>query len=268
MAYLALNGIAIPVLADSDPGVEMQPVGADWRSQTTGRSRRGVAGYLRAWQFETVPLAVTDGTARAFCGLIDGEGESWTFDDPDGTPTHYSRGGRAFSANPSNAAIVQAGGVLGGGELKVPSTKSITYTLRFGAVETVALWASVASGPWTHYVVRRSDGAVWVDGVLTGSPPSWLSFTVAGASVTLAAGASQLEVDELLVLPYAVPDDWAPQLYVFAGALTLQTPLPEVAAVGDFDSSAVSVRGEVKSVRQVRLADGLFASITFQLREV
>lgn len=250
MPFLALNGIEIPVLADDGASLSLEPVGADWRSETTGRLRRGVRAFKREWSFKTPPLALAD--ARAYVGLIEGEGEVWSFD------------GHAWSD--AGLAATLAGSLA---DVSVSPKFGSSYlfggtpnTFPVGAAQswTAAVWY-YASG-WQLYVVRDRAGVrsytLNASTSETAGTPAF--FGASGSSLLLNGGT----FDQFIFTPYVWPVAWGATLHASSNAF----PLPSLRASGDFAPSAVTVRCVVDGAETVLLADGLHESIAFTVREV
>lgn len=214
MAWLALNGMnvgAIASVGDAPKGDrrdigEMGPAG-DGSMRVTRQTRK------RDLKFSTVPL--TGALALAWESLIVGEGETWSFD----TSEYGSKGG-----GPAAGGVYTLGGAAakyGAGGLRLPAT---TGLIRYPATLynlaaviqgwTVMVWRQET--PFQHYIVR-SDGAKWLNGISNPiSTSSWLTVNTGGVpdGVQLAnTSGLAVDYDELVILPYVIPDAWAPLMY-------------------------------------------------------
>ena len=258
----ALNGIEIPIAAE-EASFTAEPVGSHWRSPINGRLRRGVRAQKRTWRFGTTPLPVAGGVSAAYSALIEGAGESYPFDE--GASLYSAQGAAPLSS--ANFAVGVIGSIKhGGGGLFLGASGQVTWP-RTAVDFTVAFWVSDGVALASHYIVRR-DGAKWVDGVRNDAA-STPFLSTASSAVQLLKSGSIAYFDDLLVLPYLIPDAWAPQLYAAHDARALT--LPRQVATGEFDpdgAAGFTVECTVDAVEQVRLADGLHETIAFTVREV
>lgn len=227
MPWLALNGInvgAIASLGDA-PKVEPRDIG-DMSPAGDGSLR--VTRQNRKWDFKlsTVPLKAVD--AYAWEGLVIGEGETWSFDS-----SLYGSKGLGPNAG-FNASVVAGSAKFGAGKLRVPAT---TGTITFNKAGYNASGAYVAftamvwrfeGGAWHHYI-WRSDNAKWLDGVRNDAAvTTWLSVSTGSFTIANVSGAAD-DYDDLVILPYNIPDAWGP---VFGTALEAFSALPYVHATG------------------------------------
>lgn len=226
---LALNGINCGALmiSTTEPKETTRAIGdtseaADGQTTTTRLTKK------KDLAFSSVPLSYAK--AHAWQSLISGEGEAWSFDS-----NLYGSKGTGPSA--ATGATRQAGGAkFGPGKLRLAATTgSITYqsvTLNeFGAsVGWHVMFWRLFSAVWSHYQLR-SDGVAWVNGVVDPMGAFAIPNLTVSTDVTLAnASGSALDFDDLVVLPFAVLDDWPAQIYAAAVAYG---PVPYMKATGD-----------------------------------
>lgn len=246
MSFLIINGLEVPCAVD---GAAMRKV------EQIGQSQRAVDGTLRihrrvlknTWSLETTLLDPLQGDA--FRRLILGEGHSWTFDDT--TKGLYSSKGLGPSAS-SGASVTAGSAFLGAGKLQqTATTGTITYPalpLLSGQAWTVMVARHIGVS-WTHYIVTSTSKAAneaWVDGVYGSNATAWLTVNTAAGTVKLDAqsGATTL-YDELIILPFRIPQDaeaaaspWGLQLFNWqnpglGGGAKQWAPLARLKASGD-----------------------------------
>lgn len=243
--FLTLNGIAVPVLVD---GARFEPQ----RLQDSDRAENmALIEDLRAtkgrWQWDVKHQLRANGFA--YRGLVHGEGQYWSFD----TDLYGSRGtpptsatGSVFSAGSAWLGAGKVSQTAGGGN-------NIVFTpLRAGSTDgwTVMVARKVGGAAWQHFIVT-SGGAVYTDGVLTGTA-AWLAVNTANGTVTLTSdAASTTLLDELVVLPYPMPSTWPAQAYAFqnpAGTATQWSKLRQLKLQGEClpEGGTKTVHGQVK----------------------
>lgn len=220
MAGLKLNGIELPVRVDDfrrDPLVVRDEANA---FDGTPRATE-LDGERSIW---TGSLSrQTQDVTHAFRQLIKGAGHSWGFD-----ADLYSAKGLVATAAGGVAWNGSSGKYDGGAD--VPVGGSLTFPVALGSEWTALLWRKVGVGSYAHYIVRGS--AKWLggarnDAALTG----WL--VVGASSVTLFGdAASTVSYDDVVLLPFEVPDDWPPEMYAEA-AVRAHAALPRLNAEGD-----------------------------------
>lgn len=263
MPYLTLNGVTVRVSVE---GASLAHVSVG------GESERAPSGALegsslvdkREWNLSTTPAPASE--LDAWIGLIEGRGHSFPYNSD-----YYSiRGRGAFYIG--GAALVSGGAKHGAGYLRTGLADDVLYRLALPSTWTVLLWR-LESGTWRHYLVT-SAGAKWKDGVRNDALATGDLFYVSSGDLHVGdiLGATGIrDFDDVVALPYVVPDAWAPGMYTqHSGAAW--SALPRVTAAGTFASSSVTVRGKVRDIRVIRCAPfGTLTSghtIQFTLREV
>ena len=255
MPWLALNGINVGAIAavGDPPKSGRRDIGAkgpagDGSLRVTRQTRK------RDLSFTSVPL--TSSVALAWEGLITGEGESWSFES-----SEYGSKGTGPAAG--GVYSVPIGGGKFGNCLRLPATTGLiqypkTLLNSAGALMgwTVMVWRNEA--PYRHYIVR-SDGAKFLNGVSSGIATAWLTAASApvsdGVQLTNTGGAA-VDYDDLVILPYAIPDTWAA---VFGTATSAFSALPYVNATGDLvnEQATRRVLGSVEETVMRATAGGL-----------
>ncbi|RJS14611.1 hypothetical protein DRW03_34605 [Corallococcus sp. H22C18031201] len=253
MPFLSLNGLSVPVVEARRKQVN---IGSDSRA-FGGAYRLGRRAVRQEWEFKTGPLPVPE--AAALRGLISGDGHALSFDGD----TYSSRG------------LGQGGGggvvVLGGryvNALRLPSATSATWGMQLGAT-----WTTLhhrfdgAASTWRHFV-SRSDGLRWMDGAPSATGGG---LTVSSGSLTLLGAVGLTDFDDVVALPFLVPDAWLEPLRAWHVARPWSA-LPYLSASGDFVGASVKVLGEVRDgefVEFVRAGVRVIGErFDFTLREV
>ncbi|GHG91359.1 hypothetical protein [Comamonas sp. JC664] len=277
MPALALSGIPLPVL--SDKGLTYTPT-------LLGESRRAFSGWLRSserrevysYAGNTGPLTQED--ARAYRGLLKGEGDVWSFD--------ADLRSSAFLAPSATSGTLEAGvpGGRYGGCLRMAVNASLTLPTALGTKWTVAYWWRLeGGGDWRHYV-HRAGHFISDNGQLNVRTPNSGALAVATAS-QLPGGAVQLRnlggfsggisnpsnaallVDDLVVLPWVAPAAWVAPW--FAAGQPFGAPYPYHVASGDALYEPRTVLGRVGQGRAVEWWEGtsrvLGQEFDFELQE-
>ena len=202
-AFLRVNGIIARVLRDQ-ASTSIEEIGDTDRAVDGSElaSRRALKSVFSMTLGQFAPR-----TAIAWRDLLLGKGHSFSFD------SHlYSAKGLPPTTIGSGVAQAATTPKFGAGVLSMPATRTITYTALPGATfYTVAYWAKVGAGNWTHYVTTGSS--FWTNGVAAGSDPH---IGVAGSVVTVTAdGVDTTLIDDLVILPFKAPTDWPAQMYSY-----------------------------------------------------
>jgi hypothetical protein len=232
MSGLKLNGIDVPVLADSVSS--QQVIIQDKARAFDGTPRSTVRARKREWQLKLGPQP--QALADAFRKLINGEGHAWSFD----SDLYSSKG---LGPNGGHSATIVSSGKYGS-KMRVPASTSITWATNLGSNWTVIAWR-LESGSWRHWVAT-SAGHRWYMGGRDDSqdPSPWL--TVSSGSMTItAASVGTIDFDEIRALPFVIDDSWGAQIYA-EDSVRATSALPRLNASGDLVlSGPVSVLGEV-----------------------
>lgn len=219
--FLQLNGIAIPVLvdgADASPDLVMDSARAENQSLI-----ENVEAEKLSLRLKLQPQTRANGFAHR--GLIHGAGHYWSFD----SHLYSSKG---LGPTTATGASISAGAAWRGGfGLRLATGAS---AITFAALPARPLgsdgWTIMFRGnalPGAHVVITDMSFAneeAWLNGVYGGAVlSSIVAVDVVTGIVTLSTDTgTQQDFDELVILPYRVPDAWPPQMYAWqnpAGAI-------------------------------------------------
>lgn len=264
MAFLTLNGVTVRVAVES-VSMAYVDIGGEQARSPSGELVGGPSTTKREWRMTTaapVPVSELD----AWVGLIEGKGHTWTFD-----ADLYSARGRGPVAGYVDAARYTTDKKYGAASILVTNTTgTISWPLGLGSSWTLAYWVNDQGGSgWKHRIVR-SDASEWTNGAVGGGGFGEATVT-SGALVLAGTDGTDWLLDDVVALPYAVPDSWVAGLYAQHSA-SAWGALPRVVAAGSFAPSSVTVRGKVTETKVIRYASAgaLTAGHTleFTLREV
>lgn len=252
MAFLTLNGVNLPVLAHAEPQRQSFLIDGDDDRAPSGNARRHDRGEKLEWKFNLKPMRQT--LARAFRGLIKGDGHHWSFEDA--STFLYSDRGLGPTVNTSNS---RTGGAFKHGAFSLAQhsgSSVLTYTVGGLLNGWTAMIFRDNGSSMDHYLVR-SDGSKWVNGSNNNAAnTTFLVVNANAGTVTLQNDASWTSntFDDFVVLPYLVPDDW-PALMYAAHNVAAWSSLPKLNASGDFSpfgtsgGAAFSAIGKVMSAK-------------------
>jgi hypothetical protein len=264
MSFLTLNGIAIAV-SEGHAKKSAKEIGdrADAFDGTPLLSRQRIR---REYEVDSVPLVKTE--AWALENFVLGAGHHWSFD----SHLYSSKG-----LGPNVFTGTTAGSVAGkyGNKLTLAATTGqLNYpaAVAEGNGDSTVLVFRFESGAWHHYIVR-SDGSRWYDGVLGagGATASWLTVSPAGSVTLTNSTVNAQDYDDLVALPFKIPDSWVAGLYAYHAAQAF-SDLRRLTMGGDFVQATVSVVGELTgdSIRKATISGTKQAtrSLSFKLTEV
>jgi hypothetical protein len=260
MAHLYIHGIAIECSASEWEPVELGEItrSLNGAPRTTKRVKK------RDHRFTTDVGGLLLEEAEALRALISGEGHSWSFEDVE----LYSS--RTLLPSFTSATDIRSGDVAGkhGLGLFAEAGSTVIWPVAFDISAWTLLYWRKNGTSWVHYVVRRTSILlpldVWQDGVLTHSGQGILGINGSG-NLTFITTDSDETIDDLVALPYAVPDSWVSSLYTYRQN-TEWGALPLVKASGPgVPSSGLTALGEVYAGRRVPLRE---AGGTFSTGEV
>jgi hypothetical protein len=247
MPFATLNGITLPARSCS-----MQLVRVGERSRAfSGRSRKSARALKREWSIETPPLEPTE--ARAWRGLLEGEGHVWSFDDA--TTGLYSAKGQGPSFQSGASLVTPA--KYGTRALRLAASTGIIAWRIAGAASapwSASVWR-LESGVWRHYFAQ-STGQAWKDGArndaLYAGIGDWLSGNNgSGEAVLSNVSGAAVDYDDFAWFPFLVPLDWPAQVYNAAAAFG---GLPDLRMSGDVTGGAMTVQGEVRGSTSISFA--------------
>ena len=212
MELLTLNGLSFPLTQ-----ANAEPVRA---GDVERGSNLAVRGGVRAsaWDMVCATGLLPQDEARALYALVQGEGHVLSFDSTTTASSYlWSSRGAVPSTTVTPAVGSRVVGRNGGGALRVLEDKQVVWPGVCPSAEwTVLAWYhSNDEDAWGHSV-WRSDGLTWVDGAgpFPGLAPR-AYVTGGGALVLTHGGDLYQDWDEVVLLPYLVPDAWVAELYAF-----------------------------------------------------
>lgn len=208
-------------------GIEVLCTASDWEPVRMGEVVRSINGWPRRtatvkkanYRFSSSLLTLAE--AEALRGLVEGDGHVLSFEDASSASAHLytSRETAPVYAAPGTLRVSTGG--RWGAFLRITADDSVVWPVLPASTGpwSVLMWRNeTSSGLWAHYLCR-SDGAVFRNGVLDGAKTAStyvtrdLTYTTALALRGTASG--NAEIDDVVMLPYLVPDVWALSLYTF-----------------------------------------------------
>jgi hypothetical protein len=224
MSYLTIHGVQVEAAAE-----EWEPVrlGAISRS-LNGAPRSNIRATKREHRFTSDEHTVA--RAELARALIEGEGHSFAWEDSGFTS---SRGLVPTIVTDNGLTSGDVGGKWGLG-LFAPVGSEATWAVGYTGDWTVMYWR-YESTAFVHYLVRKASGGseqCWRNGVRDdGSNLGLWSVTVGGALRLLSSEDDDV-YDDVVVLPYLVPEEWIASLYAYANSRAFGA-LPFVVAQGE-----------------------------------
>ncbi|NTX17712.1 hypothetical protein HUA76_43825 [Myxococcus sp. CA056] len=253
MPFLALNGIPVPVTEGRRRQVN---IGTDSRA-FNGAYRLGRRAVRQEWEFKTPPLPRDE--VLAVRGLIAGDGHTAAFE------------GDAFTSRGLNQTSVAGQlfqGARFGAGMNLAVGASSSWAMQLGARWTALHHVySSAAGVWSQ-VINRSDGKRWMQGAPSESAGG---LSVASGTLTLTGVTNAVSFDDVVGLPFEVPDAWVPYLVAWHTARAWSA-LPFLVASGAFLPTDATVLGEVRDGEFVEFSHNgsrvVGERLEFTLREV
>ena len=209
MSFLTLSGIPLDIAEwsqdDDSPGSETRTV--------TGQIFKENTYERRQWSGTSKLLARSE--ADAIRSLIKGRGHHFGFED-----TEYSDKGLGLEATPTFSATAKYGtkSATSGSDLEA------NFGATYATYWTVLVWKYVSS-TWVH-IAARSDGTLWDDGDTAGATEAAAISMASTGFLTLSAG----QYDDLVVVPYEMPDAWVEAIAADTQAFSA---LPDLRLAGD-----------------------------------
>jgi hypothetical protein len=247
VAWCAANGIDLSsiVAVATDPKGDRRDIG-DISPANDGTMRATRQTRKHDLSFQSIPLAASD--ARAWEGLLAGEGHVWSFDS-----TFYSSKGLPGIAS-GDATINTGTKKYGAASLRIANDSSTwdTSGLRLAAPYTLALWHSSDAGPFSHYIIR-SDGAKWVNGVRNdAASTSFASVVTTELELSAPTAGAYEYFDDLIVTPFLWPTSWSALVHASSAAFS---SLPYLNFSGDLITEAAT-RTMIGTVNVAKLLRG------------
>lgn len=184
----------------------------------------------RIWEMQTPPVSQSVG--EAFKRLLEGQGHNWTFD------TDRFSDGKGLGPSAGAAAGTVTGGGKFGSYMALAAAEQITWPTGFGNPTTndyTILLFEDSAAPWDRWAIKNVQGSVtkFLNGVSSGAATPFVSVDTSG-DITIGDGAGAFDIDDLVFVPFAMPDAWL----VTGGGLDAPTRafsnLPALEADGDF----------------------------------
>lgn len=216
-----LNGFLIPAQRDQVRELDLS-IKSEVRTPS-GDFVRDIRHVKRGWQMMTRIMPIAE--ARALKALILGRGHVWSFD---GSSAYSSKGLAVTGAHTMSASGGAFGGYLTGATGGALISGLTGYT-----AWTTAQWIWTGS-VWEHRL-QTSAGLKYTNGSPTPSA-SW-SYPLTTGSYAIASG---VQIDDLAILPYALPAALCAQ---WSQTLPFG-PLPQLTLTGDLiDEDSLLVEG-------------------------
>lgn len=256
--FLAVNGVTLPV-AHGSAKDSIRSIGSDSTAYSGAAIRQRLTTKYDL-EVETTPMLAD--TAFAWASFIRGEGQYWSF----ASHLYSSKG-----VGPTSSTGV----ALDGTEYKhAASGISVTAGNAFGATAvysaavgcTLMFWYEVTAGAgFTHYITTKQrdlNTYYWTNGATktAGTPaPTGLSTSIGSGDFSLGMAAATRYLDEVVLLPFVIPDDWASSLYTFhnSGAWTA---LPRLSLSGDAIWETSTTRSVVGFCESASMLSGYVSS--------
>lgn len=254
MPYLQIYGVDIPVKNETlqTPVREIGSI----QQAFDGSFLRNRQSVKYDYAFETTPMIQSE----AYCvdSLVRGLGHSISAN------THlYSSTGKGPSSS-TGCSIDTGTKKYGAASVAITDTNTLVYSSVFteggvGGGCTVLFWYSTG-GAFTHYIQRRNaagTGANWTSGG-SQSAGSLAFVTIASnGSVTFTASGGTRYFDDIVILPYSIPDAWASQLYDHHAA-NAWGDLPRLTVTGtpNWSTTNRTMMGDVTSITALKAVVG------------
>lgn len=257
MAFFKINGLEFPIL-DGSASVDEEVIGSSIRA-FNGHLIQTARKRARMISCTTPILSATE--AKAFVGLIRGDGHFWDFEDTYG----YSSRGLAISSGVYSLTL---------GFLRVNAGSSVVYPVGF-----------TASGPWTvgaYYdgenIIVDSDGNEYRSGASDPGMNNILDVTASGFLLwgrSELGGAQQNDFDYAFAVPYLFTNEMLVAYSDSSTAGNMLSELPALTISGSIvDDENVTMKIEHGSISKEPIQFMSGGSITtgyqvsFKMREV
>lgn len=193
-----------------------------------------------AWEMQTPIISQAEGEALKL--FLQGRGHNWTFD------TDRFSTGKGLGPSAGGAIGTITGGGKFGSYMALAAGNQITWPTGFGLPATndyTILLFEDSAAPWDRWAIKNIQGVVtkFLNGVSSAAATPFVSVDSAG-DITIGDGAGAFDIDDLVFVPYAMPDSWL----VTGGGLDAPARafpnLPALEADGDFvNNQIVEVQG-------------------------
>lgn len=253
MAHLSIHGI--PVECSSS---DWEPIGLGEITRSLNgapRSTKRAQPEKRDHRFTTDVGGLLLEEAELLRALIRGDGHHLSFDEDMSTS-------RTLLPYSVSATTVEPSYDTGkhGLDLFAEAGSQVRWAVGYTEWHTLLFWRYVSS-EWRHYVVRRRNLTtslvdVWEDGIQTDVDPEVVKVEgSADGDLVIDCNAGDELLDDLVALPFRVPDSWPPLMYAFHDANPWGA-LPLVKASGPgVPSSGLTALGEAYTGRRVAMIE-------------
>ena len=261
MAYLKVCGVELP-LVDGERQV--------YRAGEVAYASNGA--LQNSVRLTRYPVQATTGMrpqaeAWALRGLVEGWGHSIPLD----VDTYTSR---CLGTLYAGGSLQASPGKYGAGFFRTAANDSIQWRMGLGTSWTVLHWQRLTGNPtWTHYTTLSSGGVVkrWANGVRNDAAPSMADVVAGELRLGDFLGLGYRDFDDVVALPFAVPEAWVPLLYAFHNTRAWPA-LPRVYAEGAaWPDGPRLAQGEADAGRPLYTYPGgvatMLESFSFLLRE-
>lgn len=244
MAALTINGINIPVVESSRQPVTL---GGEERTES-GKVRSFERATFYEYRYKTGPLTQSDSALMQ--SLVRGDGQVLNFESEFTTTSFlWTTRGRVPSPAPViNVDCQRFAGKWGVYGLRVLGGKTVSWPLGLGEDWSLVLYQrSDGAGAWTHTIIR-SAGDVFVDGAKVPGTTTQPFVTVESDTLVLRGAPSTWLFDDVVALPYVLPDAQCLEAYVFHSARAWPS-LPYVLAEGErIPAGGMKMKGTVDTI--------------------
>lgn len=250
MPMLTLNEITVPthvrranerieVVGDQDRAFD-----GSWLETRTAEKS--------VWEIQTPVLAQVEG--EAWKQFLEGRGHNWTFD-----ADRFSTGKGLGPSAGASAGTITGGGKFGS-YMALSAGEQITWPTGFGDPATndyTILLFEDSGAPWDRWAIKNVQGVVtkFLNGVSSAAATVFVSVDSSG-NITIGDGAGAFDIDDLVFVPFAMPDLWLETSGGLDAPTRAFSNLPALEADGDFvNNQVVEVQGRNVRARARRFPE-------------
>ncbi len=249
MPMLTLNEITVPVSARGTEetlevvGDQSRAFDGSWLETRTSEKRR--------FALQTAVVAQVEG--EAWKRLLEGQGHNWTFDTD-----RFSDGKGLGPSSGAAAGTITAGGKFGGFFMRLGAGDQIKWPTGFSNPTTndyTILLYEDADATQDRWAIKNIQGVVtkFLNGVSTGAATVFVSVDTSG-DITIGDGVGAFDIDDLVFVPYAMPDLWLATGGGLDAPARAFPNLPALEADGDLlNNQLAEVQGKDVRARPRRL---------------
>lgn len=253
MPALTINGITIPIRADTFKEDRVS-IGDVYQRSVGGAMFSSMVSKRRRFTFSTPPIEAS--LAEKYAKLIEGSAQVWNFDSglmSGAGVTYYSSAGAATASSPKKYGSSSLAITVNGAGFEVALANKFGVSggwSTYGFPKqgwTVAFWAylfvgadNVPSEGWYHFIATGT-GTVTRGAVINptnvrqyrnGVRSNWSLGNILKIDSTTTSGifgytipaspsvgvATTRNFDDLVFLPFSIPDDWVSSFYAYASS--------------------------------------------------